>query len=57
MKGREWRQNGEFWGTRVLEIMKKHDFGGLVWKKIEITSIRKPNAKNIYAVFGIMKMS
>lgn len=34
-----------FWGTRVLEIVKKHDSGGLVWKRIKLTTTRKANAK------------
>ncbi|KAI3423117.1 uncharacterized protein J3R85_011434 [Psidium guajava] len=34
-----------FWGTRVMEIVKKHDSGGLVWKRIKLTSTRKANAK------------
>ncbi|MBA0868550.1 hypothetical protein Goshw_015569 [Gossypium schwendimanii] len=36
---------GAFWGTRVMEIVKKHDFGDLVWKRIKLTSTRKANAK------------
>uniref|UniRef100_A0A2P2QWM6 Uncharacterized protein MANES_11G080000 n=1 Tax=Rhizophora mucronata TaxID=61149 RepID=A0A2P2QWM6_RHIMU len=36
---------GALWGTRVLEIVKKHDSGGLVWKRIKLTSTRKANAK------------
>ncbi|CAN6548636.1 hypothetical protein ACFX2I_021395 [Malus domestica] len=36
---------GAFWGTRVLEIVKKHDSGGLVWKRIKLTTTRKANAK------------
>ncbi|KAL3655917.1 hypothetical protein CASFOL_000313 [Castilleja foliolosa] len=36
---------GAFWGTRVLELVKKHDSGGLVWKRIKLTSTRKANAK------------
>lgn len=36
---------GAFCGTRVLEIVKKHDSGGLLWKKIKLTSTRKANAK------------
>ncbi|XVF44299.1 hypothetical protein PTKIN_Ptkin02bG0109500 [Pterospermum kingtungense] len=36
---------GAFWGTRVTEIVKKHDSGGLVWKRIKLTSTRKANAK------------
>ncbi|KAL1322257.1 hypothetical protein HN51_005801 [Arachis hypogaea] len=36
---------GVFWGTRVLEIVKKHDSGGLVWKRIKLTTTRKANAK------------
>jgi len=34
-----------FWGTRVMEIVKKHDSGGLVWKRIKLTTTRKANAK------------
>ncbi|PWA89606.1 hypothetical protein CTI12_AA109840 [Artemisia annua] len=36
---------GGFWGTRVMEIVKKHDSGGLLWKRIKLTSTRKANAK------------
>ncbi|TQE09179.1 hypothetical protein C1H46_005114 [Malus baccata] len=36
---------GAFWGTRALEIVKKHDSGGLVWKRIKLTTTRKANAK------------
>ncbi|KAI4373759.1 hypothetical protein MLD38_011843 [Melastoma candidum] len=36
---------GGFWGTRVLEIVKKHDSGGLIWKRIKLTTTRKANAK------------
>ncbi|KAI3976088.1 hypothetical protein MKX01_016771 [Papaver californicum] len=36
---------GAFWGTRFLEIVKKHDSGGKVWKKIKLTPTRKANAK------------
>lgn len=36
---------GAFWGTRVMEIVKKHDSGGLVWKRIKLTPTRKANAK------------
>ncbi|GAV71342.1 hypothetical protein CFOL_v3_14836 [Cephalotus follicularis] len=36
---------GGFWGTRVMEIVKKHDSGGLVWKRIKLTPTRKANAK------------
>ncbi|KAI4343430.1 hypothetical protein L6164_010778 [Bauhinia variegata] len=36
---------GAFWGTRMMEIVKKHDSGGLVWKRIKLTSTRKANAK------------
>ncbi|KAH7852751.1 hypothetical protein Vadar_028853 [Vaccinium darrowii] len=36
---------GAFWGTRVLEIVKKHDSGGTVWKRIKLTPTRKANAK------------
>lgn len=36
---------GAFWGTRLMEIVKKHDSGGLVWKRIKLTSTRKANAK------------
>ncbi|KAL1187595.1 hypothetical protein V5N11_031588 [Cardamine amara subsp. amara] len=36
---------GMFWGTRVMEIVKKHDSGGLIWKRIKLTPTRKANAK------------
>ncbi|KAF3786272.1 hypothetical protein EJ110_NYTH22858 [Nymphaea thermarum] len=36
---------GFFVATRVMEIVKKHDSGGLVWKRIKLTSTRKANAK------------
>ncbi|KAL4587099.1 hypothetical protein LXL04_011749 [Taraxacum kok-saghyz] len=36
---------GAFWGTRVMELVKKHDSGGLVWKRIKLTTTRKANAK------------
>ncbi|CAO2829795.1 unnamed protein product [Amaranthus hypochondriacus] len=36
---------GAFWGTRMMEIVKKHDSGGLLWKRIKLTSTRKANAK------------
>ncbi|KAM6562607.1 hypothetical protein CsatB_022605 [Cannabis sativa] len=36
---------GAFWGTRLMEIVKKHDSGGLVWKRIKLTPTRKANAK------------
>lgn len=43
--GRGKEMAGAFWGTRVLEIVKKHDSGGLVWKRIKLTTTRKANAK------------
>ncbi|CAN1137548.1 hypothetical protein LINPERPRIM_LOCUS22952 [Linum perenne] len=36
---------GAFWATRVMEIVKKHDSGGLLWKRIKLTPSRKANAK------------
>lgn len=36
---------GAFWGSRAMEIVKKHDSGGLVWKRIKLTTTRKANAK------------
>lgn len=36
---------GAFCGTRVLELVKKHDSGGLLWKRIKLTPTRKANAK------------
>lgn len=42
-KGR--REMGVFGATRILEIVKKHDSGGLVWKRIKLTTTRKANAK------------
>ena len=34
-----------FWGTKVMEKVKKHDFEGLIWKRIKLTSTRKANTK------------
>ncbi|CAL5325464.1 unnamed protein product [Camellia sinensis] len=42
---REMGGVGALWGTRVMEIVKKHDSGGLVWKRIKLTTTRKANAK------------
>uniref|UniRef100_A0A1D1YLP0 DNA-directed RNA polymerase subunit beta n=1 Tax=Anthurium amnicola TaxID=1678845 RepID=A0A1D1YLP0_9ARAE len=39
------RMAGAFWGTRVLEIVKKNDSPGLLWKRIKLTTTRKANAK------------
>ncbi|KAJ0430970.1 hypothetical protein HanRHA438_Chr17g0839351 [Helianthus annuus] len=39
------KMGGAFWGTRVMEIVKKHDSGGLLWKRIKLTTTRKLNAK------------
>ncbi|KAG9455365.1 hypothetical protein H6P81_008269 [Aristolochia fimbriata] len=36
---------GVFGATRILQVVKKHDSGGLVWKRIKLTSTRKANAK------------
>lgn len=36
---------GAFWGSRVMEIVKKHDSPGLLWKRIKLTTTRKANAK------------
>ncbi|XP_068651163.1 uncharacterized protein [Aristolochia californica] len=36
---------GVFGATRILEIVKKHDSGGLLWKRIKLTPTRKANAK------------
>ncbi|KAG4195265.1 hypothetical protein ERO13_A06G101502v2 [Gossypium hirsutum] len=43
-----------FWGIRVMGIVKKHDFGDLIWKKIKLTSTRKANAKeHLHLIFQI----
>ncbi|XP_041014320.1 uncharacterized protein LOC121257395 [Juglans microcarpa x Juglans regia] len=42
---RQRKMGGAFWGTRVMEIVKKHDSGGLVWKRIKLTTTRRANAK------------
>jgi len=44
-KNRIWQMGGALWGTRVMEIVKKHDSGGLLWKRIKLTTTRKANAK------------
>ncbi|XP_010907665.1 uncharacterized protein [Elaeis guineensis] len=36
---------GAFWGTRVLEIVKRNNSPGLLWKRIKLTTTRKANAK------------
>ncbi|KAF9622383.1 hypothetical protein IFM89_031186 [Coptis chinensis] len=36
---------GAFRGSRVMEIVKKNDSGGLLWKRIKLTTTRKANAK------------
>ncbi|BAT91838.1 hypothetical protein LR48_Vigan05g192200 [Vigna angularis] len=41
----ESAMGGALWGTRVMEIVKKHDSGGLLWKRIKLTTTRKANAK------------
>lgn len=50
-----------FWGTRVLEIVKKHDSGGLVWKRIKLTTTRKANAKKrllrVWQVLGFLPVN
>jgi hypothetical protein len=49
---------GAFWGTRVMEIVKKHDSGGLVWKRIKLTSTRKANAKKrLLRVWQVLSLS
>ncbi|KAL9257663.1 hypothetical protein AKJ16_DCAP02119 [Drosera capensis] len=52
LEEREWTVSaaamvgvGAFLGTRVMEIVKKHDSGGLVWKRIKLTTTRRANAK------------
>ncbi|PKU74505.1 uncharacterized protein LOC110107378 [Dendrobium catenatum] len=36
---------GALWGTRVLQIVRRNDSPGLLWKKIKLTTTRKNNAK------------
>ncbi|KAL2345571.1 hypothetical protein Fmac_006856 [Flemingia macrophylla] len=49
---------GAFWGTRVMEIVKKHDSGGLVWKRIKLTTTRKANAKKrLHRVWQVLDPS
>ncbi|RRT79201.1 hypothetical protein B296_00016621, partial [Ensete ventricosum] len=36
---------GTFWGTRVLEIVKRNNSSGLLWKRIKLTITCKNNAK------------
>ncbi|TYH13179.1 hypothetical protein ES288_A06G123400v1 [Gossypium darwinii] len=44
-----------FWGIRVMGIVKKHDFGDLIWKKIKLTSTRKANAKeHLHLIFQVL---
>ncbi|KAJ0669557.1 hypothetical protein HanPI659440_Chr17g0702491 [Helianthus annuus] len=52
------KMGGAFWGTRVMEIVKKHDSGGLVWKRIKLTTTRKLNAKKrIQRVWQVRALS
>ncbi|KAI4992510.1 uncharacterized protein LOC123396111 [Hordeum vulgare subsp. vulgare] len=34
-----------FWATRALEVVKRNDSPGLLWKRIKLTTTRKNNAK------------
>lgn len=36
---------GAFWGTRVMEVVKRNNSPGLLWKRIKLTGTRKNNAK------------
>ncbi|BAF29777.1 uncharacterized protein [Oryza sativa Japonica Group] len=36
---------GAFWATRALEVVKRNDSPGLLWKRIKLTTTRKNNAK------------
>ncbi|OAY67001.1 uncharacterized protein LOC109723528 [Ananas comosus] len=36
---------GAFWGTRALEVVKRNNSPGLLWKRIKLTTTRKNNAK------------
>ena len=36
---------GAFWATRALEVVKRNDGPGLLWKRIKLTTTRKNNAK------------
>ncbi|KAL6644068.1 hypothetical protein ACP70R_018834 [Stipagrostis hirtigluma subsp. patula] len=36
---------GAFWATRALEIVRRNDSPGLMWKRIKLTTTRKNNAK------------
>ncbi|KAB2041172.1 hypothetical protein ES319_D02G130200v1 [Gossypium barbadense] len=48
---------GAFRGTKVMEIVKKHNSGDLVWKRIKLTSTRKPTPRSISIAFGTMNQS
>jgi hypothetical protein len=52
---------GAFWGTRVMEVVKKHDCSGLLWKRIKLTTTRKANAKKrlhrVWQVFEQLTIS
>nr|AFK48958.1 unknown [Medicago truncatula] len=48
---------GAFWGTRVMEVVKKHDSSGLLWKRIKLTTTRKANAKKRLRRVWQMKLS
>ncbi|OEL30047.1 hypothetical protein BAE44_0008934 [Dichanthelium oligosanthes] len=34
-----------FWATRALQVVKRNDGPGLLWKRIKLTTTRKNNAK------------
>ncbi|XP_073013442.1 uncharacterized protein [Typha latifolia] len=36
---------GAFFGTRALEVVKRNNSPGLLWKRIKLTTTRKANAK------------
>uniref|UniRef100_A0A0E0MMB2 Uncharacterized protein n=1 Tax=Oryza punctata TaxID=4537 RepID=A0A0E0MMB2_ORYPU len=36
---------GAFWATRALDVVKRNDSPGLLWKRIKLTTTRKNNAK------------
>ncbi|KAJ6836043.1 uncharacterized protein M6B38_328885 [Iris pallida] len=36
---------GAFFGSRAMEIVRRNDSPGLLWKRIKLTTTRKANAK------------
>ncbi|RHN43953.1 hypothetical protein MtrunA17_Chr7g0214091 [Medicago truncatula] len=48
---------GAFWGTRVMQVVKKHDSPRLLWKRIKLTTTCKANAKKrLHRVWQVFEL-